>query len=333
MPSVTTPGVPVAALLGQLALLGLAVDRDKGGEHARGRARGRAQRHQHGVGGAEHDLDAQDLARHQPQLGVVEGDAHPARAGGGGNRGPGRDHPPLGGIGPAGIELELDVEPVARLQRARIHLVADLADAAARFLDVDVDRVQPCQRGQRIGLVLGHQRPHRDRRHRGETRDRAADLGAVEIELRHLERHFRRALVGLRLLQRDLRRGQVLLRDTGAEQALVTGHGLLRGGDRGLGQRHLGAVGLILDAEEHVARLDRAAELVDDLRDPPADPRPHVHLLMGHRPPRHGHREGHVPRLERHHPHLGSASARLLGNGRGGGKQKQRGGDGHGDLP
>ena len=329
----------MGARLGQHDLLGPPVAGDKGRQLSGCRTPRGALRDQHALDRADRHLHAHELARQDQAVWVGELPAIGNSPRGRGHLPSRRDHLAGFGIGLPGFKDQLGLAPVRAPQDAGRALFAVAQDAGAGLRDIDIDRVQLRDRGQRLGLAGGDKIADRDLGDVGNAVDGAADLGPVHGKLRLCPVGFGRRQAGARDGKRHLRRFQFGLADAGALQAVIAADGRAGALDGGLGagdggagrgQRRLELV--VVQAEQHGPRLDGDAGLIGDLGDLAADLRADGGFLIGHGPA--GQRDGHGHRFafELHHADLARAlRAGACGAGGGLGRagigqhQRQRG--------
>jgi len=253
-----------------------------------------------------------NLARQDQPVGIVEADPHVHRAGAGRDLGAQNDQLALPVIGRAGFQDQPQADMIALLHLARFHPVAHAQHSGTGIGHVDIDRIQPRDRGQRRGLVCRDQRPHRHLGLAGDTGNGAGDRGMVQVDLRRCQIGLRRRQRGLGPRDRRLGGFQRGCSGRAALQGAVTARCRAGGGKLCLGARNgrtgrsqRGPVGRILDPEHRIAGLQRGARLIEYLDDGPADARADVGLFKCDRAPRQGADIGHILDLQRNDAHLG----------------------------
>ena len=138
------------------------------------------------------DSGANVEAGQQQALGIGENGAQRHRPGGLVHRDFGELQAALEGIGRAVLEDQANLGGgrAALVDPPGLHRLAQRQDLRRRLGHVDVDRVEPLDRGQCAGLARRHQRAFGERRALHAPGDRRRDAGVAEVDRRRLHRRL-----------------------------------------------------------------------------------------------------------------------------------------------
>ena len=216
------------------------------------------------------DLHAHIETRQQHALGIGHFGAQRDLAGGAVDRQVGEQQLAVAFIDAAVFQNHLDAGGVGTrslLQLAFGHGLAQLEGFARRLGEVDIDRIDLLDHGQRRGFALADQRAFGDQRLADAARDGRRDLGIAQADIGGAHTGRARGDIGQRLFISGLGIDEILLADgIGFDQGLVAfelGLGLRQIGLRArqCGTRALrrGFIGSGIDAVQGLAGLDVAA--------------------------------------------------------------------------
>ena len=264
------------------------------------------------------EAGAHEHARQQDALRIGEAGAQGDGAGGLVDQHLGK----LDDAGPAIVAAVLQLQAYHRLRRghaARGERPSQRQQRAGGLLDVDIDRIEPLDLRERIGLAGRHQRADGEQRPADAAGDRRRHGGEVEVEPCRIERGAVLGDSGGGLARAGDGVGIVLLRhrlDLG-KRLVALGLGAARLGTRlrarqvGGGLAGLGAIAARVDLIERLSLRHQRAFGEQPAKDDAAYLGPHVRVFIGGGPPGQFGNQRRVARLEHDEAHLGRALAGL----------------------